>query len=273
MGTRAFIKYEGKPVLATHWDGYPSGLGAELVKIKDKTPENIIKVASHHNIDFISPKYAPNKPLVIKKKVYSGKGKYVQGEMVTEFLTEKEMDKRGIEGTYIPAKGKTERKYSTIIPVSMYDDFVEWEYNIKGNKVYARRLLGSYKEKRPYTDWTLLKTPSFAKKFEDKIRNKRNKEYTDEQLRKARKNPEFGVAKIMQEMASSSSYKLDDKNAIKGYPTIHSYKEKLTTEEKKEIKSYLKIPKVRNRILGKGWFFESVRHRLARYGIKTSRKR
>jgi hypothetical protein len=30
IGTRAVISIEGKPMLATHWDGYPASLGAGM---------------------------------------------------------------------------------------------------------------------------------------------------------------------------------------------------------------------------------------------------
>ena len=50
MGTRAMIKKDGKPFLATHWDGYPSSLGKDLLKCK--TDKQIIAAAKKHDIDF-----------------------------------------------------------------------------------------------------------------------------------------------------------------------------------------------------------------------------
>jgi len=44
------ISKNGRPMLATHWDGYPSSLGMELLHC-DKTMTDVIKVAKRHTID------------------------------------------------------------------------------------------------------------------------------------------------------------------------------------------------------------------------------
>ena len=49
MGTRALISINGKVLIATHWDGYPSSLGRELLQCE--TLEQIIEVARRHTID------------------------------------------------------------------------------------------------------------------------------------------------------------------------------------------------------------------------------
>jgi hypothetical protein len=50
IGTRALISKDGRPMLATHWDGYPSSLGIDLLHC-DKTMKAVIKVAKRHTID------------------------------------------------------------------------------------------------------------------------------------------------------------------------------------------------------------------------------
>jgi hypothetical protein len=44
------ISKDGKPMLATHWDGYPSDLGLDLLGC-DKSIKAIIRVAKRHTID------------------------------------------------------------------------------------------------------------------------------------------------------------------------------------------------------------------------------
>jgi hypothetical protein len=50
IDTRALISKDGKPMIATHWDGYPSSLGMDLLHC-DKTMKAVIKVAKPHTIE------------------------------------------------------------------------------------------------------------------------------------------------------------------------------------------------------------------------------
>jgi hypothetical protein len=50
IGTRAVISVDAKPMLATHWDGYPASLGRDLLRC-DKSIEAVIEVAKAHTID------------------------------------------------------------------------------------------------------------------------------------------------------------------------------------------------------------------------------
>jgi hypothetical protein len=50
IGTRAIISIAGKPMLATHWDGYPASLGRNLLHC-DTSIEAVIEVAKAHTID------------------------------------------------------------------------------------------------------------------------------------------------------------------------------------------------------------------------------
>lgn len=275
MGTRAVIKWEDKPMLATHWDGYPKGLGIDLIKAKPKTISNVVKVASHHNIDLIDPKFAPKKNIEIPAKVMNEKGKLVKGKKVTKFV--KSGDLMPDMGTSF-TKGNIDFKLSEVTPMSDYGDFAEWEYNIKKGKVYARELEGGYStDKKINSKWRLLSSPAFAKKYEDEITEKSNMEYEKKELKKAKINPVYGAVEIMHEMLSRSEGKIpyfeeDVKKVDETFFPEGTYKDTLTPENKKVIQNYLKIPKVRKLIhLGKGWHYESLRHRLASYGIKTKR--
>jgi hypothetical protein len=50
IGTRALICIDGKALLATHWDGYPSCLGLALLNC-DKSMPALVEVAKEHTID------------------------------------------------------------------------------------------------------------------------------------------------------------------------------------------------------------------------------
>ncbi len=50
IGTRAVISFNSKPMLATHWDGYPSSLGRDLLHC-DRSIEGVVEVAKAHIID------------------------------------------------------------------------------------------------------------------------------------------------------------------------------------------------------------------------------
>jgi hypothetical protein len=58
MGTRAVVRFRGKPVLATHWDGDPDSLGKELRNAKPRNLNQIIAVAKPHSIDFAGKDFA-----------------------------------------------------------------------------------------------------------------------------------------------------------------------------------------------------------------------
>jgi len=50
IGTRALISINEKVVIATHWDGYPSSLGRDLIEC-DKSLKSVVEVAKDHKID------------------------------------------------------------------------------------------------------------------------------------------------------------------------------------------------------------------------------
>lgn len=69
MGTRALITKNGKPFIATHWDGNPASLGIDLINAKSDA--DIIRVANKHTIDSAQSS--------ILKFVNKGKFKHIAG--------------------------------------------------------------------------------------------------------------------------------------------------------------------------------------------------
>jgi hypothetical protein len=114
MGTRAIITIEGKPFIATHWDGNPDNLGRKIFSSSiapdslyprtkrsdvDKF-EHLIKSVQSHTIDFAVPS-------------------------VKKFLTD--IAKR-------------------IDPISNYGDYAEFQYDYKNDEWFVRPLHGEWTE-------------------------------------------------------------------------------------------------------------------------------
>jgi len=124
MGTRAIITKNGKPFIATHWDGYPEALGADLLgKVTD---DEIIKVSAERSIDFIDQKY---------------KAKAIK------FLKARQM--REARKVVSDGYSLTLKEAKRLYPVSAddikhYGDWAEWHYDLKDGKWTARPLSGAY---------------------------------------------------------------------------------------------------------------------------------
>jgi hypothetical protein len=238
MGTRAVVKYEGKPMLATHWDGYPTELGVYLIKSK-KTVPDIIKTATRFNIDLIDPKFAPKKEISTPSKVYNfDKHKSVKGVKITKFLTEDQMNKYGDIGTF-DTKGNVEIKLAEIIPFKQYGDFAEWEYDIRGNKVYVRKIDDSYQKRKVSSRWYKLDNKSKAEKVQKKVEDQNTREFWKQELAKVRKDPEYGASEVYKELGSSwSSTGYGDK-----FGTVNVFKTSLDKKDKLSINKYLSVSK------------------------------
>ena len=82
MGTRAMISIDGKPMIATHWDGNPESLGVQLSKVKP-TIKNIINVAKSHTIDSanhsILKELSNERILMLMKKHKLSREKIIKG--------------------------------------------------------------------------------------------------------------------------------------------------------------------------------------------------
>jgi len=128
IGTRAIISINGKPMLATHWDGYPTSLGLDLLRC-DKSMKAVTEVAKAHTIDAADPQ-------VIET---------LNRERVSH-LTEKHQ----LSVDEIKA-GKRRGKVIcaddfVIADLRTYRDLVEFEYDIRNKTVFFRPLDGWWPE-------------------------------------------------------------------------------------------------------------------------------
>ena len=128
MGTRALISLQGKPMIATHWDGYPSSLGLDLLRC-DKSLGAVIQVAESHTIDAADGS--------IREELNQ---KRVKELSQRHHLTEEEIRQGKRRGSIICA-GDYE-----VCDLKEYGDFAEYEYNIRNGEVFFRRLRGPYPE-------------------------------------------------------------------------------------------------------------------------------
>jgi len=51
MGTRAVVSIDEELFVATHWDGYPAGIGCHLLEVHKV--EDIIEAVREHSINFV----------------------------------------------------------------------------------------------------------------------------------------------------------------------------------------------------------------------------
>jgi len=124
MGTRALITKNGKPFIATHWDGYPESLGSDLLgKITD---EEIIKASAEHSIDCIDQKH---KPMAVK---------YLKARQLREA-------KKAVEEGHSKTLKEAKRFYPIgADDIKHYGDFAEWHYDLKDGRWSARPISGEY---------------------------------------------------------------------------------------------------------------------------------
>lgn len=111
MGTRALISKNGKPFIATHWDGYPSSLGADLLEA-GTSDDAILKVAARHSINAAATS-------VLKK---------------AEALAQQAWKKREPQ----------DKREKLVWDIKGYGDFAEYQYDVKGDKWFFRPLPGEY---------------------------------------------------------------------------------------------------------------------------------
>ena len=137
MGTRAIITKNGKPWIATHWDGYPKDLGNALSNAKND--DDIIHAANERTIDAASPEVREkiNKERYehISKKTQTGKGEHYSPEDIAKLDKEGKMLSFGImeAGDY------------PVADIKNYGDWAEYQYDIRDDeKIYYRELSGSY---------------------------------------------------------------------------------------------------------------------------------
>ena len=126
IGTRALIWISGKAFLATHWDGYPSCLGLELLNC-DKTVPAIVEVAKQHTIDAAHDS--------ILEKLNRDRTKTLA---IKHRLTQSEIKSGKRRGCVICAEDYE------IGRIDAYGDWAQYQYDIRGQEVYFRPLSGFY---------------------------------------------------------------------------------------------------------------------------------
>lgn len=128
MGTRALTSINGKPIIATHRDGYPSSLGNDLLQ-SHKSPGAVIRVAERHTIDGAESS--------IKEDL---KQKRVRESSERHHLTEIETRKGKLRDALIMGHDHE------ICDLEEYRDWAEYQYDIRGKEVLFRPLKGQYPE-------------------------------------------------------------------------------------------------------------------------------
>jgi hypothetical protein len=133
MGTRAMISIDGKPTFTTHWDGYPTSLGRDLVNLRKKDISSIMRVAAKYSINFADKRYLKQSDALMKRTIRA-KPKAERFGYAWAF-------KKGAH---------------FVNDIKFNDDFQEWEYNID-TKITVRPLSGSWKEHKALSEWKELK--------------------------------------------------------------------------------------------------------------------
>ena len=144
IGTRALISIDGKPVLATHWDGYPSSLGKELLDCGNSV-EAILRIAQKHTIDAADTSVREE---LNRKRVRDLSEKH--------HLTEEEIGKGLRRGNVLTAEDYE------IGDIQGYGDWAEYQYDIRGEVVLFRALRGPYPESMENAETFRILTPERA---------------------------------------------------------------------------------------------------------------
>jgi hypothetical protein len=140
------ICIDGKPLLATHWDGYPTCLGLELLNC-DKTVAAIVNVAKEHTIDAADIAILEN---LNKHRIKTLSKKHR--------LTQAEIRAGKRRGCVIWAEDYEIGK------IENYGDWAEYQYDIRGQEAYFRPLSGFYPKSVDKASRFKLLTKEAAKK-------------------------------------------------------------------------------------------------------------
>ena len=128
IGTRAVISINGKPMLAAHWDGYPTSLGRDLLRC-DRSIEAVVEVAEAHTVDAADPQVL----------------EALNRERLSQLAEKHQLSVDEIKA------GKRRGKVIcaddfVIADLRTYRDLVEFQYDIRGSEVYVRWLDGWWPE-------------------------------------------------------------------------------------------------------------------------------
>ena len=115
-------------MLATHWDGYPDCLGIELLNC-DKKIASVIEVARRHTID------------AAHRSIHADLNRERIKELAEKHRLTEEKIRNGVRrGNIIGAEDHE------ICSIDDYGDFAEYQYDIRGKKIYFRPLKGWWPE-------------------------------------------------------------------------------------------------------------------------------
>ena len=124
------ISIHGKPMLATHWDGYPASLGLDLSNC-DKSVSAVVEVAGAHTIDAADPQLLDE----------------LNRERVSQLAEKHQLPVQEIKagkrrGSIIPADD------FEIADIGLHRDLAEFQYDVRGNEVFFRPPDGWWPESR-----------------------------------------------------------------------------------------------------------------------------
>lgn len=146
MGTRAIISKNGRPIIATHWDGNPESLGKDLKNTK--TDRDILEQSSKHNIDFIDKSFAPDEPLTVNdgEKVRTTYFPKTDKEMVeigkkVGLIDKKLSIKKAIKEGFGTSNLDGTIKLTGVGNLSeTYGDWAEYQYDFRDGEWFVRPL-------------------------------------------------------------------------------------------------------------------------------------
>jgi hypothetical protein len=126
IGTKAFISKDGKPLVDTHWDGYPSSLGLDLLR-SDMSFVAVIKATKKHTID------AAHRSIV-------GELNKERVRMLAQKhgLPEQKIKDGKRRGDVIAAEDYE------ICSIENYGDWAQYQYDIRSAKIHFRPLNGCW---------------------------------------------------------------------------------------------------------------------------------
>lgn len=139
VGTRAVISIKAKLLAATHWDGYPSSLGADLMGLKPGDKTEILDVADKHTIDFADLSDEDSYPY--QKKRYESIAKKAGGK-----YTAKDIERLFKKGRHVVFGMIMSCNDYPIEDIGQYDDFAEFQYDIRADGIFVRELSGSFQD-------------------------------------------------------------------------------------------------------------------------------
>ena len=158
MGTRAVIRF-GDTRIATHWDGYPSSLGKDLLELDPRNLESVIEVAKDHTIDFASRDIITQLSHERFVDITNKANELAKSHKYNVADVEKEHKLTG----KFPGSSMMSADDWPIVDFECYGDFAEYEYDVSVTQVRFRELSGKYDQAKQDKDnnWSEL-TPEIV---------------------------------------------------------------------------------------------------------------